>query len=449
MKIFKVLFLTLILIGYNFGISSAQTPDGKRFYTQEKRTKIYVEQLSETKLRILYKRRTSIGGGALRITGGLVGANRIFKKPVSKYISFSKRDGEEKFSAVFQYDRGGAIYFFTLNFLPSGLIEEIRMDENQKILQVFVWTSDKKKKDIAKTKYDALKKKVGQYNITGSTGKFHEANVNKVLFFHKPPKIGRENLTPPDNNFKLGEAIYFAHYLPSPFYAGHDYQINYGYVNALDYSKTMAAYTFSIPKHYKKSYIRYQILPNLAEKNWLRLQGHKETIKSFSKMKPGKYKFWVNHEGTKHEKGFTIDCSKEMIEKCKELVVMLDNKDAKLEAHDLKKKQLPVARMVNPSLEKQMLGFIKEYAVEHNWGQTISKIILTEYDWDIVKNDYGKIFGRMVWVACVSKWNNGKCGYTYFRFYQKYSGAGTYSKVLYKHYSSEITNHYLSCDKVD
>lgn len=88
---------------------------------------------------------------------------------------------------------------------------------------------------------------------------------------------------------------------------------------------------------------------------------------------------------------------------------------------------LPEPGMVDQSIEKEALVAMQNFAKRKGWKETFYKIIITSDTWSrIVRHDYS---GRIIEVAAVATWPNGKCTFQKFELIAYTNGNG-YNKQL-------------------
>lgn len=325
MKTSNILLLVLLLVGCHSSISFAQKAKGKRYYTQEKRMRVYVKDAGKKKLEIIFKKAKPVLGTALKTIvtyGGRGLADRAKSWSYMAYKITTAR-GTRFFEG---YVNNHPVF---LNFLPSGYIEEVRTDSEGKVLDAFVWTENKKNKNTAKQKRTALKKRLDEYYIIDATGAFHVKNLNKAFLFQGNPKIGKEQLTPPNNAFQLGRETHFVWYLPTIPGANSRYRLSYGITSKSGEKISIGKFSFLVKAEDKgKSYLKFRLFPDLAKATARELTFYKPVIERFGKMKPGKHKLWLTCDRDKF-KGFMLECSQEMISKCKKITDSMNNKENK------------------------------------------------------------------------------------------------------------------------
>lgn len=109
-------------------------------------------------------------------------------------------------------------------------------------------------------------------------------------------------------------------------------------------------------------------------------------------------------------------------------------------------KELPTAQMNNKELEQKMTTMIKEHYKRNKWKLKLLRVIIISNDWSFKRYKYsGNIKNRYLRAVGVFT-HPERCGYHYFRFFQKYQGGGKYQQTLNLEDTAKIEN--LPCSKV-
>lgn len=303
-----------------------------------------------------------------------------------------------------------------------------------------------------------------EYIASNPTSKFHEEHVGEIVFFSEKPTIGQEAPSKVKTDFKVGDEVWAAVYLPVPLshYSGNDllndgsdvFGRRYGFLcvrmdnndeELLPKEREIvnSAVMIDLNKEdFDKNCFVFLVVPNSSS------EGGSDWITERMAERLGAFK---------HELTVTLTDGR-LLDK-NHLMMGTFNLDAsengtgvyagiseQIKNAELLKKRVPTAVRRDAGIEAEMMQQVELVAHNRGWKNIeFTKAIIT-IDWQVIHDDLGDIKGKFIQGSMLFKSDEG-CGYMEFGFLSDYLGGGRYADGI-RQYSSGSRGP-LSCDKVE